>query len=211
MTCFSSDQNIFYSPVLNVGIWLTCQWGPFKSHIRCIVLNYKFLSFHTIRSLETAKVLILIIICPSRPASIAPCVCACSDTVINLELKSISCWPSSNIRDIKSDDKFIVLSSDSCEVFLKIISIHVFSSKWHGTTSESSWVWGCEVSKRQCCRWLEITEENWSLIFEYAGIVWVCEVFIFEDGIGTNITTGLGVIKTSPSRCDTVRMTKPWS
>lgn len=175
------------------------------------MLNGELFNFYTISALSTAKVLSFIEIGSSRSTTIWPDVSTCTDTVINFKLKIVSSWPSSKVRNIKSDDKLKVLSCDSCEVFGDIISIYVLSCELHCTACESVCCWGCKAIKRQSCRRLKISEEDRSLVFRDTGIVWVCEVFILEDGIGTDIAAVLSSIETGCSWGNTVRMAEIWA
>ena len=172
------------------------------------MLNGELFHFYTICSLYTAKALSFIQMRPSRTTTVGPCVSTRADTIINFKLKIIRGWPSSNVSDIKSDDELIMFSCNSCEVFGEIISIDILSCKLHCAAGESVCSWGCETIKRQCAWRLKISEKDWSLIFWNAGIVRIGEVFVFEDGIGTDIAAVLSVTKASPSRRYTVRMTE---
>lgn len=170
------------------------------------MLNFNLFDFYAICSLRTTKVLSLIKIATCRATTVGPRIGSCTDTIINLKLEIISGWPSSNIRDIKSDEKLIVFSCDSCIIFGKIISIHIFSCKTHCTASECICCWGCEAIKRQRAWRLKISEENGPLVFGNTEIVRVCKVFILEDWISTNIAASLCGIKTRHGRSNTVRM-----
>lgn len=175
------------------------------------MLNGELFHFYAIGSLDTAKALSFIHVGPSRTTSIPPCMCTCTDTIINFKLKIISSRPCSNVGNIKSDNELIMFSCNSCEVFGKIISIDILSCKLHCAACESVRSWGCETIKRQCVGRLKISEKDWSLIFWNAGIVRVSEVFVFEDWVGTDIATVWSGTKASGCRRYTVRMTEVWT
>ena len=176
------------------------------------MLNCELLDFYAISSLNAAQVLGIRYSSMERVSlstSILPRIVTGTYAIMNLKLKSIGRSPISDVTNVKPDYQLKMFSGNVGEVLFDVVWVNVSPWKRHVATGENIPVWSWIPVKAQSSVWVELFEQNSTLILQGTRVIGICEVFIlYKKTIGADIAAIRCDVKTGSSIGNTVGMTE---